>query len=212
MNMKKPALILTAIVCCGALLAACSSDDSSSESVAVNDVWTRVTAPTATTGAVYMNLESADGDRLVSASVPTDVAGKTEIHETTGSHSTDGESGDDMDPGTTMEGGIAVEPADDSESDMDGEGNMDGESGDGNMEGMDSEGGEMPEAMMGMRQLEDGLELPAGEEVSLEPGGYHVMLLELEQPIAEGDTIEVTLTFENAGEVKVEAEAREVGS
>ncbi len=212
MNMKKPALILTAIVCCGALLAACSSDDSSSDSVAVNDVWTRVTAPTATTGAVYMNLESADGDRLVSASVPTDVAGKTEIHETTGSHNSDGDSESDMDPGTTMEGGIAVEPADDSESGMDGEGSMDGESGDGNMEGMDGESGEMPEAMMGMRQLEDGLEIPAGEEVSLEPGGYHVMLLELEQPIAEGDTIEVTLNFENAGEVKVEAEAREVGS
>ncbi len=213
MNLKKPALILTAIVCCGALLAACSSDDSSSDSVAVNDVWTRVTAPTATMGAVYMNLESADGDRLVSASVPSDVAGKTEIHETTGSHSgMDAESDADMDPGTTMEGGIAVEPADDSEGDMESEGSMDGESGDGSMEGMDSESGDMPEAMMGMRQLEDGLELPAGEEVSLEPGGYHVMLLELAQPIAEGDTIQVTLVFENAGEVQVEAEARETES
>ena len=206
MKLKKPALILTAIVCCGALLAACSSDDSSSESVAVNDVWTRVTAPTATTGAVYMNLESADGDRLVSASVPSDVAGKTEIHETTGSDSMDGESEGDMDPGTTMEGGIAVEPADDSEGDMN------GESGDGSMEDMDGDSGDMPEAMMGMRQLEDGLELPAGEQVSLEPGGYHVMMLELKQPIEEGDTVEVTLTFENAGEVQVEAEAREVSS
>ncbi len=212
MNMKKPALILTAIICCGAIFAACSSDDSSGDSVAVNDAWTRITAPTATTGAVYMNLESADGDRLVSASVPSDVAGKTEIHETTGGHSMDGESDGDMDPGTTMEGGIAVEPADDSEGDMNSESSMEGESGDGSMESMDGEGGEMPEAMMGMRELEDGLELPAGEEVSLEPGGYHVMLLELKQPIAEGDTIEVTLMFENAGEVQVEAEAREVGS
>ena len=167
MNLKKPALILTAIACCGALLAACSSDDSSGDPVAVNDVWTRVTAPTATTGAVYMKLESADGDRLVSASVPTAIAAKTEIHETVGGES---------------------------------------------MEGATGEGSDMPEAMMGMRQLEDGLELQAGEEVSLEPGGYHVMLLELEQPIAEGDKIPVTLMFENAGEVQVEAEARTVES
>jgi copper(I)-binding protein len=174
MKLKKPALIITTIVFCGAVLAACSSDDSSGDSVAVNDVWTRTTAPTATTGAVYMDLESADGDRLVSASVPADVAGRTEIHEVVDGESMDGES-------------------------------MDGES-------MDGESSEMPEAMMGMRELEDGLEIPAGEEVSLEPGGYHIMLLELEEPIAEGDTIPVTLMFENAGEVQVEAEARDAES
>jgi hypothetical protein len=199
MNLKKPALILSAIACCGALLAACGSDDSSSDPVAVNDVWTRVTAPTATMGAVYMNLESADGDRLVSVSVPADVAGRAEIHETVGGSESEG----DMDPGTTMEGGIAVEPAEDDDAGGDG------------MEGMDGATGEdssMPDAMMGMRELEDGLELPGGEEVSLEPGGYHIMLLELKQPIAEGDTIPVTLEFENAGEVKVEAEARSTES
>lgn len=204
MNLKKPALILTAIVCCGALLAACSSDDSSGESVAVNDVWTRITAPTATTGAVYMKLESADGDRLVSASVPTGVAGKVEIHETVGTGEMDGE----MDTGTTMEGSSAMDPADDSEEGMQDEGGMDSES----MEGATGESSEMPEAMMGMRELEDGLELPAGEEVSLEPGGYHIMLLELQEPIVEGDTIPVTLMFENAGEVQVDAEARDAGS
>ncbi len=63
-------------------------------------------------------------------------------------------------------------------------------------------------AMMGMREMKDGLELPAGEQVSLEPGGYHVMLLELQAPIAEGDTVPVTLTFEKAGEVQVDAQAR----
>ena len=67
-----------AIVCCGALLAACSSEDSSGESIAVKDVWTRVNAQTATMGAVYMKLERADGDRLVSASVANAIAGKTE--------------------------------------------------------------------------------------------------------------------------------------
>lgn len=190
MNVKKPALILTAILCCGALLAACSSDDSSSDSVNVSDVWTRITAPTATMGAVYMKLESADGDKLMSASVPTDIAGKTEVHETvTGDEgeSMEGESmnGDSMD-GEHTDGG------DTDGGDMDGE-TMDGKEGD---------------AMMGMRPIES-LELPAGEEVSLEPGGYHIMLFELKAPIADGDTIPVTLTFEKAGEVTVDAEARD---
>jgi copper(I)-binding protein len=195
MNVKKPALILTAILCCGALLAACSSDDSSSDSVNVSDVWTRITAPTATMGAVYMKLESADGDKLMSASVPTDIAGKTEVHETvTGDEgeSMEGESmnGDSMDGEHTDSGDMDGETMD--SGDMDGE-HMDGKEGD---------------AMMGMRPIES-LELPAGEEVSLEPGGYHIMLFELKAPIADGDTIPVTLTFEKAGEVTVDAEARD---
>lgn len=182
MNLKKPALILTAIVCCGALLAACGSDDSANEGVAVSDPWTRITAPTATTGAVYMDLESADGDRLVSASVPSGVAGKVEVHETV----TNGESMDSGEMGDAMEGDA--------------------------MEGDPMEGGMEGDAMMGMREMKDGLELPAGEEVSLEPGSYHLMLLELQAPIVEGDTIPVTLMFEKAGEVQVDAEARDAES
>jgi copper(I)-binding protein len=61
---------------------------------------------------------------------------------------------------------------------------------------------------MGMREI-GSLTLPAGEEVSLEPGGYHIMLIDLAKPIEEGDTVPVTLTFEKAGEIEVEAEARE---
>lgn len=185
MNVKKPALILTAILCCGALLAACSSDDSSSDSVNVSDVWTRITAPTATMGAVYMKLESADGDKLMSASVPTDIAGKTEVHETV--------TGDE---GESMEG-----------ESMNGD-SMDGEHTDGGDMGGETMDGKEGDAMMGMRPIES-LELPAGEEVSLEPGGYHIMLFELKAPIADGDTIPVTLTFEKAGEVTVDAEARD---
>ena len=205
MNVKKPALILTAILCCGALLAACSSDDSSSDSVNVSDVWTRITAPTATMGAVYMKLESADGDKLMSASVPTDIAGKTEVHETvTGDEgeSMEGESmnGDSMD-GEHTDGG------DTDGGDMGGE-TMDGEHTDGGDMGGETMDGKEGDAMMGMRPIES-LELPAGEEVSLEPGGYHIMLFELKAPIADGDTIPVTLTFEKAGEVTVDAEARD---
>lgn len=55
----------------------------------------------------------------------------------------------------------------------------------------------------------DSLELPAGETVALEPGGYHIMLMDLAAPLETGATIEVTLTFEGAGEVVVEAEVRD---
>ncbi|MGF1665343.1 MAG: copper chaperone PCu(A)C [Acidimicrobiia bacterium] len=62
-------------------------------------------------------------------------------------------------------------------------------------------------AMM-MREIEE-LTLPAGETVSLEPGGYHVMLLDLPGPLETGETFDLTLTFANAGEQVVSVEVRE---
>ena len=49
----------------------------------------------------------------------------------------------------------------------------------------------------------DGLDLPAGTAVVLEPGGYHVMLLDLVAPLELGTEISLTLTFEQAGEQTV---------
>jgi copper(I)-binding protein len=43
------------------------------------------------------------------------------------------------------------------------------------------------------------LDLPAGKAVELRPGGYHVMLMELKQPLKAGDTVGVTLVVEGAG-------------
>ena len=51
----------------------------------------------------------------------------------------------------------------------------------------------------------DRIELPAGATASLQPGGYHVMLLDLVAPLAEGDQLELTLSFELAGEIVVTA-------
>jgi copper(I)-binding protein len=48
--------------------------------------------------------------------------------------------------------------------------------------------------------------VPAGGTVALEPGGFHAMLMDLAAPLEEGATFPVTLTFETAGEVTVEAE------
>ncbi|MCU0274542.1 MAG: copper chaperone PCu(A)C, partial [Acidimicrobiales bacterium] len=61
---------------------------------------------------------------------------------------------------------------------------------------------------MTMRPV-DGIDLPAGEAVALEPGGLHVMLLDLPAPLEIGQTYELTLTFEQAGEQTVTVEVRE---
>ena len=52
----------------------------------------------------------------------------------------------------------------------------------------------MDGGVMKMRAVEK-LPLPAGKPVDLKPGGYHVMLMDLKQPLKEGDTVPVTLAF-----------------
>lgn len=51
----------------------------------------------------------------------------------------------------------------------------------------------------------DAFQLPAEEELVLEPGGYHLMLIDADR-LDVGDVVEVTLTWEDAGEMIVEAE------
>jgi copper(I)-binding protein len=53
----------------------------------------------------------------------------------------------------------------------------------------------MQDNVMRMRQV-PAVELPAGKAVDLKPGGYHVMLMDLKQPVKEGDTVPLTLVFE----------------
>jgi copper(I)-binding protein len=62
--------------------------------------------------------------------------------------------------------------------------------------------------MMGMQPVAR-LEIPAGGTVELKPGSYHIMLIDLTQDLKPGDKIEITLKFEQAGDVKVTAEVRE---
>jgi hypothetical protein len=64
--------------------------------------------------------------------------------------------------------------------------------------------------IMRMREV-TAIELPKGQAVALEPGGYHIMLMNLPQPITAGDVIPLTLTIESGGKrqtVEVKAEAR----
>lgn len=59
------------------------------------------------------------------------------------------------------------------------------------------------DGVMRMRELADGLPLPAGETVELKPGGFHLMFLEVKEPFAEGGSVPATLVFEKAGRVDV---------
>ncbi len=58
--------------------------------------------------------------------------------------------------------------------------------------------------VMSMAQL-PAVELPPAETVQLRPGGIHLMLLGLKHPLRPGDRLPLTLTFEQGGEVTVEA-------
>jgi uncharacterized protein YcnI/copper(I)-binding protein len=57
---------------------------------------------------------------------------------------------------------------------------------------------------MKMGPKEDGIEIPAGETVTLAPGGVHIMFMGLAAPFVEGETVPVTLTFEKTGTVEIE--------
>ncbi len=58
--------------------------------------------------------------------------------------------------------------------------------------------------VMKMRKLEGGVALQPGTTVKFEPGGMHIMLMGLKQPLNEGSSFPMTLIFEKAGEVPVE--------
>ena len=61
--------------------------------------------------------------------------------------------------------------------------------------------------MTGM-QMTKSVAVPAGQSVALKPGGYHVMLMDLKHDLKAGDTVQLTLTFEQTGPVTVTAEVR----
>ena len=182
-------IVLSAAV----VLAACGSGD---DAVTVANAWARASAPTQTTGAVYFDLTVADDDTLVGASVPASVATHAEIHEVVMVD-------DSMDTSDDMAGdemtGDEMDMSDDGSMDE-----MDMSEGSDDMGDMD-----MGDGQMRMQELPDGLALTGGETVSFEPGGYHVMLPEIIEPLEVGDEFELTLQFANADDVTVTVEVAE---
>ncbi len=65
---------------------------------------------------------------------------------------------------------------------------------------------------MQMRQLADGLPIPASGSVALKPGSYHVMLIGLKKPLTPGETFPLTLTFEKAGNISVTVPVQATGT
>ena len=62
-----------------------------------------------------------------------------------------------------------------------------------------------------MRPVEGGIPIDPGGYVSLQPGGYHVMLLGVEEIPEPGATFEVVLEFEDAGRMTVTVHVQEFG-
>ena len=63
------------------------------------------------------------------------------------------------------------------------------------------------QGLMQMRAVGE-VALPAGKRVELKPGGYHVMLVDLERPLVEGDSVALTLTIEDKRGRRTQLEVR----
>lgn len=64
--------------------------------------------------------------------------------------------------------------------------------------------------VMKMRRLAEGLEIPAGGEVELKPGGSHIMFIGIDSQFKDGESRSVTLTFEKAGSIEVEFKVQDM--
>jgi copper(I)-binding protein len=66
--------------------------------------------------------------------------------------------------------------------------------------------------VMQMRELKDGLAVPAHGVVRFAPGGYHIMFTHLTKPLEKGAKVTATLTFERAGAIPVEFPIEAIGA
>jgi periplasmic copper chaperone A len=66
--------------------------------------------------------------------------------------------------------------------------------------------------VMTMRELAQGLDIPAGGKVELRPGGFHVMFMDLRGQVREGQPIKGTLVFQRAGTVEIEYRVAPIGA
>ena len=69
----------------------------------------------------------------------------------------------------------------------------------------------MDGGLMKMRAVK-GIDLKPGATVELRPGGYHVMLEDLKQPLKEGDHVPLVLTFEKSGALEIKVNVGAMGA
>ena len=191
--MNRRMLTLSTAVTMAMLAAACGSSSKSSSGasgLSVKGAWTFSTPSVATKAAVYMQIENSanSDDALTSASVSPSVAKTVELHETKATS------------GTTMGGGMSSTTA--MGSDMTST----------TMMGSSA----TPTTMASGPSLDleemnkvDSIPLPAGKTTMLEPGGYHVMLMDIVKPLQQGQKVSVTLVFRSGGTTTIDAEVRD---
>ena len=66
----------------------------------------------------------------------------------------------------------------------------------------------MKDGQMVMQPKEGGIPIPANDHAHLEPGGDHIMLMDVTEPIEPGDTVPITLTFDDGSTLEIEAVAK----
>lgn len=66
----------------------------------------------------------------------------------------------------------------------------------------------MTDGVASMQRQDQGIPLPAGQTVTLAPGGYHVMFIGLAKTQKGGDKIPATLVFQGGTKMKVEFDVR----
>jgi len=70
----------------------------------------------------------------------------------------------------------------------------------------------MNNGVMTMRPLDKGLAIEPGKTVKLAPGGYHLMLMDLKNPLKQGEKVPLMLEFEKAGKVTLSLDVQGVGA
>jgi hypothetical protein len=70
----------------------------------------------------------------------------------------------------------------------------------------------MVDGMMKMRPVTEGIEIPPESTVTLGPGGYHLMFMQLAAPLNAGDAVSGELVFERAGKVEVTFKVLGIGA
>jgi periplasmic copper chaperone A len=69
----------------------------------------------------------------------------------------------------------------------------------------------MVDGIMRMRPVKNGIELKPGQTVEFKSGAFHLMLIDLKQPLQQGQRVKGTLTFEKAGAVDIEFAVEGIG-
>ena len=177
---RRPHTKLGVVVIAAALVASACGGDDGSAGVEVSGAWARTSPMMADAGAAYMTIESDEPISIVSVSAPADVAGVAELHETVPVDGSHDDSTDDA---------MDDEVMDDDAMDDD---------------AMD----EPMDQAMTMQQVSS-IDVPAGGSVSLEPGGLHVMMLDLPDPLELGETFDLVLTTATGEEIIVAIEVRD---